>query len=362
MLRQLARLTRTVEGVGDRALAIAVYADDGGHSFAAAETGYEGVACVDDAARALVLTCDLWKATGFPLFRAWADGLLAFVIGMQDADGLFTNFIEDWSGRRNVRARTSLAGGEFWQARGLRGLASATLAFDDPLAEAGLRRGLARLDGVAAPSNVRAIHVRTAVELLRGGRLPSLRADLERWSDEIASCRRGDVLFDDPDQDGPHLWGHLQEGALAEAGAYLERANLVAVARRSAGAYLAPVIESGFDLPVVQPYGVACALYGVGRLATVTGDPMLHALAPRARAWFDGRNPARRPVYDRSAGSVHDGIDGGRLNMHSGAESNVEGALALFDEVAGSAASRVPLVQACFPQAVRERLDRSPGT
>jgi len=356
VLRQLARLTRTVEGVGDRALAIAVYADDSGHAFAAAEAGYEGVACVDDAARALVLACDLWKATGLPLFRAWGDGLLDFVIHMQDPGGLFTNFIEDWSGRRNVRARTSLAGGEFWQARGLRGLASATLAFGDPRAESGLRLGLARLDGVAAPSNVRAIHVRTAVELLRGGRLPSLRADLERWSDEIASCRRGDVLFDDPDQDAPHLWGHLQEGALAEAGAYLGRADLVEVARRSAAAYLVPIVESGFDLPVVQPYGVACALYSVERLATVTGDPLFHALAHSARAWFDGRNPVRRPVYDRVAGSVHDGIDDGRLNVHSGAESNIEGALALFDELAGSAAARVPLVQAAFSQTVRERL------
>jgi hypothetical protein len=38
-------------------------------------------------------------------------------------------------------------------------------------------------------------------------------------------------------------------------------------------------------------------------------------------------------VYDRDAGRVHDGIDEGVLNPHSGAESNIVGAQALFDDV-----------------------------
>jgi hypothetical protein len=38
-------------------------------------------------------------------------------------------------------------------------------------------------------------------------------------------------------------------------------------------------------------------------------------------------------VYDRDAGRVHDGIDDGVLNPHSGAESNIVGAQALIDDV-----------------------------
>ena len=48
-----------------------------------------------------------------------------------------------------------------------------------------------------------------------------------------------------------------------------------------------------------------------------------------------GRNPAKRPVYDRVTGKVHDGIDVGVLNAHSGAESNIAAGQALLGEIAG---------------------------
>ena len=153
------------------------------------------------------------------------------------------------------------------------------------------------------------------------------------------------MLFDDHDGAVPHLWGHQQEGALALAGAYLERPDLVEVARRSALAYLAPLIESAFDQPTVQPYGVASAVYSAEQLALATGDPLFTELAVKARAWFDGRNPARRPVYDRTSGRVHDGIDDGVLNPNSGAESNIVGAQALIDEVVASAPALLPDIE-----------------
>lgn len=360
MLRQLARLTRPVEAAGDRAMAIAVYADAKGRALRAAEAGTEGVACVDDAARAVVLLCDLWKARSLPLARVWAAGLLEFVLFMQDADGRFVNFIADRSGRRNERGRTSVAAGGFWQARGLRALAAGDLVLGDHRARDGLARGLAHVRGPAVPADVRAIHALTALELLRGGRMPELRHDLGEWCDEIARCRIGDVLMDNPDEAAPHPWGHLQEGVLAEAGAYLDRPDLVRVARSSALGYLAPLIESAFAEPTTQPYGVACAVYGVERLATVTGEGAFDALAAKARAWFDDRNPAGRPVYDRHAGRVHDGIDGGRLNAHSGAESNIVAAQALFAQVERSASALVPAITACFPAGARRQLGLPP--
>lgn len=361
MLRQLARLTRPVEAAGDRALALAVYADATGRAVPAADVGTEGVACVDDAARALVLCCDLWGATRLPLTRAWAEGLLEFVLFMQDADGRFVNFIADWSGRRNERGPTSLAGGGFWHARGLRALATADLVLGDARAPERLARGLEHTRSSAVPADVRAIHVLTALQLLRAGRMPELRHDLEAWCEEIASCRIGDVLMDNPDETAPHLWGHLQEGVLAEASAYLGRADLVAVARSSALGYLAPLIESGFEEHTAQPYGVACAVYGVERLAAVTGERAFDALAVKARAWFDDRNRAGRPVYDRRAGRVHDGIDRGVLNEHSGAESNIVGAQALFAQVERSLPALVPAIVGCFPAAARTRLAMRPG-
>jgi len=352
MLRQLARLTRPVDAAGDGAVALAVYADANDHALLAAEAGAEGFACVDDAARALVLFCELSKTGTFPLARVWASGLLEFVLFMQDADGRFVNFIADRSGLRNEGGPTSVAGGGFWQARGLRALAAADLVLGDDRARDGFTRGLAHVRGRPSPADVRAVHALTVLELLRAGRMPELRQDLEEWCDEIAMCRSGELLMDNPDEAAPHLWGHLQEGVLAEAGAYLDRPDLIRVARSSALGYLAPLIESAFAEEMTQPYGVACAIYGVERLAAVTGEGAFGALAAKARAWFDGRNPAYRPVYDRYMGRVHDGIDHGRLNAHSGAESNIVAAEALFEQVASTASALTPAIAACFPAAV----------
>lgn len=334
MLRQLARLTRPVRAV-DGALALAVYADANGELLAASDRGHEGVACVDDAARALVVLCDLWSANRAPLVRTWAHGLLEFLLHMQDGDGRFVNFILDWSGDRNVQGETSFAGGSFWQARGVRALARASAVFGDARAARGVVLGLAHLRETpdAVPADVRSIHLLTALDLLRAGGGQELVRDAERWSDEVVACRRVGVLFDNPDEDAPHLWAHIQEGALAEAGAYLGRADLIAVARESSEAYLAPLIEGRFDIPSVQPYGVACAVFGVERLASVAGDPASLRLVELARAWFDVRNGAGLPVYDRAAGRVHDGIDAGVLNTHSGAESNIAAAEALAPEL-----------------------------
>lgn len=334
MLRQIRRLTGPVEAAGPQACAIAVYADATARTFPAADLGYEGVACVDDAARAAILLCDIWRATASAPIKAWAEGLLDFVRYMQLDDGRFVNFITAWDGGRNLTGPTSFPGGGFWQARGVRALAKAWLTFDDERAASGLARGLAVVRGERdVPPDVRSIHAMTAIDLLRAGRMPEVRADLGRWCDEIAAQRRGAVLHDNPDESAPHLWGHVQEGVLADAGVILDRPDLIAVARASALAYLAPLITSGFDAPTVQPYGVASAIHGVDRLAAVTGEPLFTELAAQARAWFDGRNPAWRPVYDRQQGRVHDGVDDGVLNPHSGAESNVVAAQALLDEV-----------------------------
>lgn len=342
MLQQLEWLTRRVAAAGPEATAIAVYADAADRTVPAADFGFEGVACVDDCARAVVLLLDVWAASGHEPLRSWAESLVEFILYMQQGDGRFVNFIWDWTGRRNETGPTSFPGGGFWHARGVRALSKATLALDHKRAARGLESGLAFIRAAReVPPDVRAIHALTVIELLRAGRMTHLRADLERWSEEIASVRAGDVLLDNRDETEPHLWGHVQEGVLAEAGALLGRADLVATARRSALAYLAPLIESGFDLPTVQPYGVASAVYSVDRLHALTGEPRFADLAAKARAWFDGRNTAGAPVYDRDAGRVHDGIDDGVLNPHSGAESNIVSAQALIDDVIRDAARHI---------------------
>jgi hypothetical protein len=334
MIRQLARLTRSVPAAGPHALALGVYANDEDHALAARDRGFEGVACVDDAARAVVLLLDLFRDTGDRRLGNWAKGLVDFLLYMQRDDGRFHNFIRDWDGSINTDGPTSFAGGTFWHARAVRALAKAHLVLRDPRVVLPLARGFAFATENPAPPDVRTIQVLAALDLMRVGLTPVLRETIERWCDEIADCREGEVLLNTRGESIPHLWGHVHEGVLAEAAPVLDRPDLLDLARHSAHSLLVPQIEGAFPERTVQPYGVAAAVYAMDRLYQATGEAAYSRWRDQARAWFDGRNSASRPVYDRVSGRVSDGIDDGRINPHSGAESNIVGAQALLPDVA----------------------------
>jgi hypothetical protein len=334
VLRQIARLTRNVPAAGERALAVAVYADAVNATVGAREAGYEGVACVDDAARALELYCDIWGATRLPWVLRRCEGLLDFILYMQEPDGRWVNFVLDWGGTPNRAGRTSVAGGGFWQSRALVALTRAARTLGDERIQRALTLGLPHIvEATGVPSDVRALHVLTALALMDGAAGTVWPDLLSAWCDEILACRDGAVLMNAAAERGrPHLWGHIQEGVLADAGARLGRDDLIAAASTSADALFRDVIGRSFDLPRTQPYDVASAVYSLTRLGAVTGRADYLALAADARAWFDGRNPAARPVYDRSEGRVADGIDGVTISTRSGAESNIVGAQALLDD------------------------------
>ena len=334
MLRQIERLTRVVADPVHGAHAIAVYAQPAGESLvphAAAEPGFEGVACVDDAARAVVLYCSLWRAWRMDSARAAAYRLLRFLALMQDADGRFCNFIVDWSGRRNDSGPTSYPGGAPWQARAVHALACAIDVFGP--AEWEERFALAQrwIDQPTPFLDVRAVHV---LAMLDHWRTTGSAASAERaiaWSDEIAAhVDAGRLLNAASETRSIHLWGHLQERALAETGCAFDRADLVACAGASAEALLLPAVDGAFAFTPALPFDVSSTVAGLSAVARATGDERYAAAAVQARLWFLGRNVARQAVYDARGGRVFDGIDRGQVSRNSGAESNIEGALALL--------------------------------
>ena len=333
LLRQLALLTRRVPAAGPRALAVAVYSGSAGEQLEARESGIEGVACVDDAARAAVVLHRLWVATGNHALRKWSDGLLAFVAWMHAGDGLWNNFILDWDGAKNVAGPTSAAGVNFWQARAMLALAETGFAAN----QGGDRQLLTQAFDAAArripPADVRAVHALAALAVLKKDPDPGLDALLGTWCDEIAASQRGGILMNSPDERGqPHLWGHVQEGVLAEASAVLGRRDLREAAISSAERVFTEVIGSGFDLQHVSSYDVQSVVFATERLAAVTGRPRYAESARMARSWFDGRNPAGAVIYDRAAGRVADGLDDGRVSDRSGAEANITACDALLSD------------------------------
>src|SRR5256886_16263811 len=241
MLRQLARLTRPLPAAGKEALAVAVYGDGGGAHIGAKAAGFEGVAWVDEAARLLDVLCEVWARTKQPWAERWARGVLEFVLWMQEPDGRWINFVYDWDGTRNLHGITSATGESFWHARALVGVSHAWLTFADERARDAVLSGLDHAVSKPAPPDVRALHILTARRLIADAGVTSLRLAMLGWGQGLAPCRDGDVLKNNDEETGPpHLWAHIQEGALAWSSTLLGEPELLAVAARSADALPVP--------------------------------------------------------------------------------------------------------------------------
>jgi len=335
VLRQLWRLTRPVPAAGPNALAVTIYEHPDGVVHAE-ESGFEGVACVDDAARLLTVLSQVWSSTELDWVGRWARGVLDFVLWMQEPDGTWLNFIHDWHGDKNRDGITSRPGQNFWLARGLLGAQWAASVFGDEAAQAAYHNGLAAAAAEEAPPDIRALHLFAA--LFGDDVDPSLA---EKWADELLACRDGDVLKNAELEVGlPHLWGHVQEGALAEAARTLDRPDYLDAATASAEIVIVPEVASAFGgRESTSPYDVAAAVWSLDRLGAASKDDRWAQLAAEGRAWFDGRNTAGSAVYDRERGRVADGIDGTRVSDNSGAESNIVAAEVLLDEAIEAARS-----------------------
>ena len=89
-----------------------------------ARDGFEGIASVDDAARAAVVYLRDYEVSGDTRSRDEALGLLAFVTAMEQGDGEFVNFI-DSAGRLNLNAPSSRKSMSYWAARSIWALGEA---------------------------------------------------------------------------------------------------------------------------------------------------------------------------------------------------------------------------------------------
>jgi multiple sugar transport system substrate-binding protein len=358
----LRRLTLEVQVASRPARAVALYAEAPEYRPAGspARDGAEGLACVDDAARAALVHLREYERSRDPRARQDALGLLAFVASMEQGDGEFVNFV-DGQGRPNRAGPTTAKAFSYWAARGLWALAEAVrvLGPDDPDVR-GLRpvldRAVARLArDTAARRLVGGSSTATAEALLglvayqRAQPSPERAALLAATADLLVPLARGGPSVApwgarlDPAAGEWHAWGARATQALAAAGAALGRRDLVDAARSEAdglwarcllaGTVPAAVTAAGATRPFPQvAYGVSPIVEGALALADATGERRYAVLAGLAAGWFLGANAAGTPLYDEATGRGLDGIDrpsGEGVNRNSGAESTIEALLAL---------------------------------
>lgn len=381
-LAHLTHLTETVT-LGNRECDLVhIYAEHPDYHWV--DANQEGIACVDDVARAAVFYLRYFEITRQPDLLENARRLLNFVRALQTEDGEFFNFVDEHL-EINRCGRTSQASFDFWAARGYWALGLGSRIFQkiDPLFADSLQQAFLKcqsplqkllenypnsalengreyptwlLNGCSADA--------TSEFLLGLGEYLKIdpRPDLRDAARKLAE---GLLKMQEP-AGTPcagaflswrqiwHAWGNAQSSALVPLSQTLNEPEYLSAVQHEADAFFAGLIVRGFvaecqvspqlrqqEFPQIA-YGVRGMTVGLLRLAEATGEIKYAQLAGLAAAWLFGNNAARTEMYQTATGRCFDGInDSTTVNLNSGAESTIEALLTLVELSTSPAARRM---------------------
>ena len=336
----------------------------------------EGIAAVDDVARAALVYLEHYRQTGDTRALDLARLCLDFVRYMQTEDGWFYNFVTDAAGTINTQGTTSykaLTG--WWAVRGLWALADGYRVFKDvdPAYAADLQAAYLLTERALTGEVLRnfgtysQLHGFSIPAWIPGGAVDSSsvmllalttyyraepNADTQALIEHVASGISEYVLGDAATYpfgmhpvttNAPgywHAWGSHMVHALAEAGAALGRQDWIDSAAYEANTFMMRqlVFERIREMGILPrrlgqiAYGTNMLVQGYMALYRATGEEQYARYAGLAASWFFGNNMAGVPVYDPETGRCFDGIDGPaewRVNRNAGAESTIEALMAL---------------------------------
>jgi hypothetical protein len=341
----------------------------------------EGYACVDDAARAIILLSVSLKREADDKKLHQLELLIAFVLRMQNENGYFNNFI--WpNGSINTTDKTSLAELNWWSLRALWGLEAGlgilpqdsalsrqTLVATDRLV-ANLKRDLPAKprvtrheEGLDVPDWLPMGSGADQAAVAVIGLLPYYdRTHDDKVLGMITAMAGGIMQMQAGDARhfpyGAHLswrnqwhaWGSDQAYALLLAGRKLGRPDYVHGGLLEVDHFYPYLIRRGYLSALIVrkigdrylairqerfpqiAYGIRPMVYAAIEAYRITGKQRYLATALQVASWLTGTNGSHQAMYDAASGRIFDGIGpGARVNRNSGAESTVEGLLALQD-------------------------------
>ncbi|HML22376.1 MAG TPA: sugar-binding protein [Aggregatilinea sp.] len=382
-LEHLRFLTEPVT-FGDRDVALVhIYSETPDYEWV--DAAGEGIAAVDDVARAAIVYLWYYERTGDARALDEARLCLEFVQALQTDDGAFYNFVYDREGTINTEGGTSYKSLGWWAMRGLWALAEGYRVFSavDPayaaelqesylltesaLAEMIVEEGATTmLHGYAIPSwipggatDVASVELLALTAYYRAAPNPGTQVLIENVASGIAAYGLGDsqtypfglipVTTSAPGY--WHAWGSHMIAALAGAGDALGRQDWIDVAARSADTFLVRQLafERIREIGILPnrlgqiAYGTNMMVQDFMTLYRATGDPQYAQFAGLSASWFFGNNMAGVPMYDPDTGRGYDGINGPtvwRVNFNAGAESTIEALMALLTVGGDPAAAR----------------------
>ncbi len=356
ILRHLTRLSEPVKSEDDPIVFIHIYShpeEDGSQPrlrfIRAAESGPEGIACVDDAARAALLALRAYEQLRVPSARALARNWLGFVAYMQEPDGRFTNFIVDRVGRKKRHGRTSYPGGQWWTSRALWALAAGWRVTGDQryreLFEQGRFAGTRYLKVVA-------IQALALMEWYATEPTAALARRIHALCDRIVTSGP-DYMRDRKGADNLLPWGYHQLQAVARAGHLFSRLDYLVACERTVAHAIEPLVNAQFraTAPWSQDpkcvYDVSTLMLGLEELYRATGQERYYQLALACVDWVHADNPVGRSLYNPRNGRCADGVSEDEISPNCGAESAIE---AGFMELARRRLAKDPRRQPADPE------------
>jgi len=367
--RHLEHLTEKIELYDDTVSIVHIYSNYPGYKWVdAKESGPEGIACVDDAARAAVVLLKSFELTHDRSKLAEARSLLKFVAAMETDDGEFYNFVlADHTINRT--GKTSYKSFGWWAARGVWCMSLGYRIFKDvdtafasrlkdgivrtfPHIEALMKKyGEAKNAGqlripewlvYESGADVSSELLMGLTEYFRATHDSKVREYIKKLADGLMMMQDGNAAtfpygLHRSWETMWHMWGNGQTQALAGAGLLLNDSAMIRSAERETQGFYSRLLIQGYieEMDIAHPdsnvnreqiaYGIRPIAVGLLRLYDATKNETYLKMAGLAASWLFGNNIAHQQMYDTLSGICFDGImDSLTFNKNSGAESTIE--------------------------------------
>ena len=367
--KHLEHLTEKIELNGDLVSIVHIYSNYPGYAWIdAKESGPEGIACVDDAARAAVVTLRRFEFTHDSSKLAEARSLLKFVLAMETDDGEFYNFVlADHTINRT--GKTSFKSFGWWAARGVWSMSLGCRIFKDidtafasrlkigvvrtfPHIEELLKKyGEAKDSGqfrvpewlvYESGADVTSELLFGLSEYFRATGDPRIKSFIQKLAGGLMEMQDGNAStypygLHRSWETMWHMWGNGQTQALAIAGLLLNDSVMIQSGEREAHGFYSRLLIQGYlkELDVAHPdsnfsreqiaYGIRPIAVGLLRLYDATRNESYLKMAGLAASWLFGNNIVHQQMYNSHSGICFDGImDSLTFNRNSGAESTIE--------------------------------------
>lgn len=358
---------------------IHIYSDYPDYNYVEAKG--EGIACVDDAARALVFYIKYYNEKKNETVLEKIKMLTNFLIYMQSNNGFFYNFIwKDFS--KDTTYKTSVAEPNWWTWRAIWALSESQKFFS---------RKNNEISNQIKPALSKAVNV--TLNWLKKNNSDSTSNfsgfDLPTWlpyvtaSDQAAILVKGLLVYYELKRDPKvkyeiihlcngivgmqvgdekkfphyaflswqntwHMWGNSQADALIEAGRILHKQKYIQHAEKEIK-YFYPymmkknylnnfAIEEISDKTIITDssvfaqiaYGIRPMVFACIGAYSVDHNKYYAETAGEIAAWLFGKNINGKPMYNPQTGVCFDGIiSAAEINKNSGAESTIEALLTL---------------------------------